>query len=197
MGPNNCFRQGIKSIVTYRYFDPFILFMICASTILLTLENPLDDPNGSLANVLHKIDIGITSIFTLEMVLKIAVLGFLFCGSSSYLRNTWNILDFIIVVFSIVSLAATGIDLKFIKVLRILRVLRPLRMISRNEGLKIAVTSLINAGPGILNVMVISVMFFLLFGILGVTYFKGEFFYCDTDNLPENLEIITSYDCVN
>lgn len=133
------------------------------------------------------------------MILKIGFMGFMFCGSNSYLRNTWNILDFVIVVFSIVSLAASGIDLKFIKVLRILRVLRPLRMISRNEGLKIAVLSLINAGPGILNVMVISVMFFLLFGILGVTYFKGEFYSCHMDNIPDGMQalVVTSFNCVN
>ena len=72
-------------------------------------------------------------------------------------------------------------------------------MISRNEGLKIAVLSLINAGPGIINVMVISVMFFLLFGILGVTYFKGEFFHCLFDNVPENLqsEVSTAFVCLN
>jgi hypothetical protein len=67
----------------------------------------------------------------------------------------------------------SDVDLKFIKALRMLRVLRPLRMISRNEGLKIAVQSLINAIPGILNVLVISGLFFMLFGILGTNYFKG------------------------
>lgn len=70
-------------------------------------------------------------------------------------------------------------------------------MISRNEGLKIAVLSLINAGPGIINVMVISVMFFLLFGILGVTYFKGCFYYCLMDNVPESLSVTTSFSCLN
>ena len=36
-------------------------------------------------------------IFTLEAMLKIVALGFLF-HSGAYLRNAWNILDFIIVI---------------------------------------------------------------------------------------------------
>jgi hypothetical protein len=64
-----------------------------------------------------------------------------------------------------------------------LRVLRPLRMISRNEGLKIAVISLINAVPSIINALVIALLFFLLFAIFGTTYFKGKFYYCLTDNI--------------
>jgi hypothetical protein len=94
----------------------------------------------------------------------------------------------------LISLFFTGVKLKFIKALRMLRVLRPLRMISRNEGLKIAVQSLINAIPGIVNVLVISLLFFLLFGIFGVNYFKGGFYRCF--EYQEGI-LETAQDCVN
>ena len=68
-----------------------------------------------------------------------------------------------------------------------LRVLRPLRMISRNEGLKVAVQSLINSIPGIVNVMVISMLFLMLFGILGTNLYKGTYYYCNMDKVPKNL----------
>lgn len=48
-------------------------------------------------------------------------------------------MDFIIVFFSMVSIAFKDINLGPIKILRVLRVLRPLRMISRNPGMKIAI----------------------------------------------------------
>ena len=54
-----------------------------------------------------------------------------------------------------------------------MRVLRPLRLISRNEGLKIAINSLIMSIPKIFNLMIVCIIFFLLFGIFGVNYFKG------------------------
>jgi hypothetical protein len=74
-----------------------------------------------------------------------------------------------------VSIIFKDIDLGPIKILRVLRVLRPLRMISRNPGMKIAITSLINAIPDIGNVMVVSILFILLFAILATNFYKGSF----------------------
>jgi len=101
------------------------------------------------------------------------------------MRNAWNIMDFVIVFFSMVSIIFQDVDLGPIKVLRMLRVLRPLRMISRNPGMKIAIQSLINAIPDIGNVMVVSLLFILLFAILGTNFYKGTFFKCEMENIPE------------
>lgn len=80
-----------------------------------------------------------TILFTWELVIKVIVYGFLFNGENSYMRNNWNIMDFVIVTFSLVSLIFSDVDLEIFKLLRMLRVLRPLRMISRNPGLRIAI----------------------------------------------------------
>lgn len=89
-------------------------------------------------------------------------------------------MDFIIVAFSLVSISFrdAGSKVSVIKTLRMLRVLRPLRMISRNQGLKIAVNSLINSIPYIRDVIVVSVLFLLLFAILCTNFFKGSFYSC-------------------
>jgi Trk-type K+ transport system membrane component len=78
------------------------------------------------------IDCFTTAIFTLEAILKIVTLGFLFCGKNSFLRNSWNILDFIIVIFSIIG-ATPYVD--SIQVIKMLRIMRILRIIGKNEGL--------------------------------------------------------------
>ena len=171
--------------------------MIGFSTILLTLENPLDDPDGKKNSTLAKIDIVISTIFTIELLLKVAVYGFIINGPESYILNPWNIMDFIIVCFSLISIIFSEVDLGIIKVLRMLRVLRPLRMISRNPGLRIAVQSLINAIPDIGNVLVVSLLFLLLFAILGTNFYKGTFFSCHTENIPEHLhdKITDKFDC--
>ena len=88
--------------------------------------------------ILEKIDIAMTLVFSLEALLKIITLGFIINGHQSYLLNTWNILDFTIVVLSIVSLNITT-DISFVKVLRVARILRPLRLIKHAESLKIAI----------------------------------------------------------
>jgi hypothetical protein len=58
-----------------------------------------------------------------------------------------------------------------------------------------------NSIVGIFHVFVISILFFLLFGIFGINYFKGQFYLCSTDHLDENLFDISSIndksDCFN
>ena len=152
--------------------------MILISTLLLTLDNPLTDPNSTFSNNLNIADAVLTSFFTLELILKTIVMGFIINGDESYLRNPWNIMDFLIVCISITSLSITSLNLGIIKILRISRILRPLRMISRNQGLKITVTFLLNSAPEIGNVMVLCLLFLILFAILGTNFYKGTFFYC-------------------
>lgn len=95
-------------------------------------------------------------------------------------------MDFFIIVMSIVDWIITSVldstvSLSFLRALRALRALRPLRMVSRNEGMKKVVTSVIRAMPVVLNVLLISLLFYLIFGILGVIFFSGKFYSCDGD----------------
>jgi Ion transport protein len=144
----------------------------------LAFENPLNDPNSNLVKNLVLTDIVFSSIFAFEAFAKIVANGFIFCGKDSYLRNGWNFIDFIIVVLSIVSLAIRG-KLKIFKVFRLLKVIRPIRVISRNKGLKIGIQALFMAVPNIFNVIIVSMLFFVIFGIIGVNYFKGQFYSCN------------------
>ena len=68
-----------------KFYDYVVMFLIGVSTILLILENPLDDKNGEKAQLLAKIDIIMTVLFTIECAINIIVLGFLFNGNASYL----------------------------------------------------------------------------------------------------------------
>jgi Ion transport protein len=101
LGPENGFRQFIARLVTHKYFDPFIMILIFVSTILMAVDSPLNDPDSTLSQVLNIIDIVITSFFVIESITKIIAYGFIMNGPESYLRISWNIMDFIIVVFSV------------------------------------------------------------------------------------------------
>jgi lysylphosphatidylglycerol synthetase-like protein (DUF2156 family) len=193
MGPDHPIRRASVMIVGHEYFDNIILFLIVFSTIMLVLESPLMDPNSQRADNLFYIDLVVTTLFTIELVLKVIVLGFLLNGEESYIKNAWNIMDFVIVAFSLVSLSfhGSGNSLGVIKTFRMLRVLRPLRMISRNPGLKIAVNSLINSIPFIRDVIVVSLLFLLLFAILCTNFYKGAFYSCQVNGdileaMPKN-----------
>jgi hypothetical protein len=98
---NNTLRKLIYKLVTNMKFEIFLMCIILTSCVQLSLENPLNDPNGSLTLALFYVDIVTTIIFTLESILKIIAYGAIFNGSKSYLRNYWNIIDFLIVIFSV------------------------------------------------------------------------------------------------
>ncbi|KAK8733907.1 hypothetical protein OTU49_006240, partial [Cherax quadricarinatus] len=58
------------------------------------------------------------------------------------------------------------------------RALRPLRAISRWEGMKIVVNALMYAIPSIFNVLLVCLVFWLIFSIMGVQMFGGKFYKC-------------------
>lgn len=209
----NRFRQACFNLANHKYFEWVILLFITFSTVLLAIERPLDDPKSHKNAVLKVIDYVMTAIFAVEMLIKILAVGFAFNGQNSYIRNGWNILDFIIVMSSVAGLLPGVEKISFLKALRMLRILRPLRLISRNKGLKLSIMSLIASIPDIANLMLIVFFFLFMMGILGTTLFCGKFYRCHLDDMmaeesskelilrndyTSNVSLIkTNLDCLN
>lgn len=126
----------------------------------------------------------LTVAFAIEAALKIISFGFCL-GEGAYLRDTWNQMDFFIVVTSLVDMAVSGIDIPFIKVLRTLRTLRPLRFITHNINMKIVVTALMHSLTAIFNVLIVLFLIFLMFAILGMSLMQGKMGYCNVENYFE------------
>jgi hypothetical protein len=132
---DNRFRLFLKKILENPYFEGFIYHMIFFNSILLALEEPvLSDPyqKKTIALMLNIV----SAIFIFEFVFKIIVHGFCI-GPKTYLKDNFNKLDFVIVIFTFVNWILDFIsdtDLSFVKGFRALRALRPLRMVSKNEG---------------------------------------------------------------
>ena len=138
---NGC-RKLFRKLAEAKWFDYLIYVLIVVSSIQLTLENPLLDPRGWESTYLRHVDIGITFLFTFEVVVKVVSYGLVQNGEQSYLKSAWNRLDFAIVIVSIISLAMpveASESLTTFKVIRMARLLRPIRVISRNEGLRVSI----------------------------------------------------------
>lgn len=159
----------------------------------------MDNPSSKRVKILGYLDTVMSVCFLIECIIKNVVTGFACNGSGSYIREPWNIMDFIIVLLSLIDFLPIDANISFIKVIRLMRVIRPLRMISKNPGLKIAIESLIKVIPGISNLMLISVLCILLFSILGTTFYKGLFFSCHMENIPDDLqeEVHTMWECMD
>lgn len=105
----------------------------------------------------------------MEFILKVISLGFIF-APKTYLRDGWNILDFVVVVSSILQFLPNTVN---ISAVRTLRILRPLRSINSIKGLRILVSTLIDSLPALVNVVIFLTFVMVLFGILGVQLFGG------------------------
>ena len=108
-----------------------------------------------------------TIIFTVELVLNVISQGFFFSGKHSYIRDPWNILDFLIVVSALLDLSLRDkVDIQFLKSLRTIRLLRPLRLITRNQGLKVAIASLLKSIPNIVRLITMVLFYIFLLAVL-------------------------------
>lgn len=154
--------------------------MIILSTLIFTIEDPLDPPDSMKNHILRIIDIVVTCVFIIEVTLKCVAYGILYNGQESFLRNVFNIIDTLIIILSVISFVHSSMDLSFFKVMRICRVLRPIRLISKNNVLKTSIKALLEVIPNIINVLFISVFMLFIFSIMAVSFMKGLFYTCDT-----------------
>ncbi|XP_076870748.1 sodium channel, voltage gated, type VIII, alpha subunit b isoform X4 [Brachyhypopomus gauderio] len=169
-------RKTCYLIVEHNWFETLIIFMILLSSGALAFEDVYIEQRKTIQIILEYADRVFTYIFILEMLLKWVAYGFV-----KYFTNAWCWLDFFIVDVSIVSLIANALgysDLGPIKSLRTLRALRPLRALSRFEGMRVVVNALVGAIPSIMNVLLVCLIFWLIFSIMGVNLFAGKYYYC-------------------
>jgi hypothetical protein len=193
---DNPFRVSLSKLVVHNLFEMFIFVIVILSAILMMLDGPLSDPDNFMMPIIDKTNLVITIIFMTELVLKVVAMGFIL-HKHSYMRDGWNVLDFVIVAFSIASMIVEGQSedhagngAKTLELFKMLRVLRSLRMISKSEGLKLSVLSLIYSMPGILNVTIVSLLYLMLLGIFFLNLFKGKFYHCVLpDIINENIKV--------
>ncbi|XP_034387847.1 sodium channel, voltage gated, type VIII, alpha subunit b isoform X4 [Cyclopterus lumpus] len=177
-------RKTCYLIVEHNWFETLIIFMILLSSGALAFEDVYIEQRKTIKIILEYADRVFTYIFILEMLLKWVAYGFV-----KYFTNAWCWLDFFIVDVSIVSLIANALgysDLGPIKSLRTLRALRPLRALSRFEGMRVVVNALVGAIPSIMNVLLVCLIFWLIFSIMGVNMFAGKYYFCYNETAGEN-----------
>ncbi|XP_065366022.1 sodium channel protein para isoform X13 [Calliphora vicina] len=176
-------------LIENKYFETAVITMILMSSLALALEDVHLPDRPILQDILYYMDRIFTVIFFLEMLIKWLALGF-----KVYFTNAWCWLDFVIVMVSLInfvaSLAGAG-GIQAFKTMRTLRALRPLRAMSRMQGMRVVVNALVQAIPSIFNVLLVCLIFWLIFAIMGVQLFAGKYFKClDSNDTTLSHEII-------
>uniref|UniRef100_A0A8D0HUZ7 Voltage-dependent L-type calcium channel subunit alpha n=1 Tax=Sphenodon punctatus TaxID=8508 RepID=A0A8D0HUZ7_SPHPU len=135
----------------------------------------------------EKVEYAFLIIFTIETFLKIIAYGLLL-HPSAYVRNGWNLLDFVIVIvglFSVILEQLTketeggshsggkpgGFD---VKALRAFRVLRPLRLVSGVPSLQVVLNSIIKAMVPLLHISLLVLFVIIIYAIIGLELFIGK-----------------------
>ncbi|XP_053359228.1 calcium channel, voltage-dependent, L type, alpha 1F subunit [Clarias gariepinus] len=185
LSKTNPIRVGCHIVINHHIFTNLILVFIILSSISLAAEDPIR-AHSFRNNVLGYADYAFTSIFTVEILLKMMVYG-AFLHQGSFCRNWFNLLDLLVVSVSLVSFFLHSSAISVVKILRVLRVLRPLRAINRAKGLKHVVQCVFVAIRTIGNIMIVTALLQFMFACIGVQLFKGKFYRCtdEAKHTPE------------
>ncbi|KAF7240095.1 Voltage-dependent L-type calcium channel subunit alpha-1F, partial [Varanus komodoensis] len=169
-------RVGCHKLIHHHIFTNLILVFIILSSISLAAEDPIR-AHSFRNNILGYFDYAFTSIFTVEILLKMTSYG-AFLHKGSFCRNWFNLLDLLVVSVSLISFGIHSSAISVVKILRVLRVLRPLRAINRAKGLKHVVQCVFVAIRTIGNIMIVTTLLQFMFACIGVQLFKGKFYSC-------------------
>uniref|UniRef100_A0A3B4ZV74 Voltage-dependent L-type calcium channel subunit alpha n=1 Tax=Stegastes partitus TaxID=144197 RepID=A0A3B4ZV74_9TELE len=137
-------------------------------------------------------------IFTIETFLKIIAYG-LVMHQNAYVRNGWNMLDFVIVVIGLFSVVLELLTKEekgdgedgaaahaamhghggkpgglYVKALRAFRVLRPLRLVSGVPSLQVVLNSIIKAMVPLLHIALLVLFVIIIYAIIGLELFIGK-----------------------
>uniref|UniRef100_A0A668UJK5 Voltage-dependent N-type calcium channel subunit alpha n=1 Tax=Oreochromis aureus TaxID=47969 RepID=A0A668UJK5_OREAU len=171
---DNVIRKYAKKITEWPYpYNPYmILATIIANCIVLALEQHLPASDKTpMSERLDDTEPYFIGIFCFEAGIKIIALGFAF-HKGSYLRNGWNVMDFVVVLTGILATVGADFDLR---TLRAVRVLRPLKLVSGIPSLQVVLKSIMKAMVPLLQIGLLLFFAILMFAIIGLDFYMGKF----------------------
>ena len=205
-GEDSRARQMAVWLTYHPRFDSVILALIILNSVVLAItdysldaidSNMEPDADRSWRNAVPVYAQPVfTALFCLEFVLKALAMGFCF-DAGSYLRDSWNVLDFLVVVTSVLNFIPGVPEITALRVFRVLRPLRTIELLPGTPlfsvvdsvmsafspstvplcwvaGLKLLVSALLKSLPQLATVVMFLTFIFSLFGVLGVQIWSGS-----------------------
>lgn len=167
----NRFRRFCIKISENKYFEYFIIVLILSNCAFLACDRPEPQRDCFRFDVTKREKIYLV-FYVLEMIIKIIAFGFLL-GQNAYLSDSWNKLDFFIVITGLISWAS-GAD--SFGIFRVFRILRPLRLLTNMQGMRMLVVGFFESIPLLLNTLALLFFLFLMWGLFGLNMFgEGRF----------------------
>ncbi|XP_039669618.1 LOW QUALITY PROTEIN: voltage-dependent T-type calcium channel subunit alpha-1I-like [Perca fluviatilis] len=167
-----CPRSWCIRMVSSPWFERVSMMVILLNCVTLGMYQPCEniDCSSDRCQILQAFDAFIYIFFAMEMVIKMMALGIF--GRRCYLGDTWNRLDFFIVMAGMIEYSLDLQNVNFTAI-RTVRVLRPLKAINRVPSMRILVNLLLDTLPMLGNVLLLCFFVFFIFGIIGVQLWAG------------------------
>eukprot|EP01052_Picozoa_sp_SAG31_P013695 SAG31_NODE_830_length_11688_cov_35.424023_1_plen_1846_part_00 len=164
-----------KMVAASKVTEGVVMACVVTGTVALIIESPAARLDPTFKKILGAVDVVIGLAFTLEMAVRMIAMGVLF-SKDAYLRNSWCVLDFVVVVgfwVGLVMSASSTPGFGGASAVRALRSLRSLRMLNSFEKLQQMMHALAVATPYVVTVLTLLFFFFVLFGTMGIALFAG------------------------
>ena len=179
--PPTSFQQMFLGPAESTWLDITIIFCIVLNTAILAVQHPGNGYSKGFNDAMDMADFVLTSIFTLEMFVKIFAFGFYkgHTGSKipgSYISDSWNRLDFVVVIVSWLSVLVEALDLELpikVSTLRALRILRVLKSLKFLKGIGVILVTLGNSAASMTTILMFLTFVFTIAGIVGIQMFRG------------------------
>ena len=150
-----------SKLVSSKYFEGFIIFIILVNCALIGVETYFSNP------LISFIQSFALFIFTIEIVVRY----FSSENIKQYFSQGWNVFDLSIVLISFIpeSLFSDSATVSAIRVLRVFRVLRLLRI---SDEIKLIIAVLVKSCSALFYNAIFFSIFLYLYAIIGVTLFQ-------------------------
>lgn len=124
------------------------------------------------------LDFAFFAVFALEFVVKVVERGLYWESKQAYFRNSWNRLDFFILLFQVLDIAG----FPGLKSLRAMRVVRPLRLLNKIKSLQLMLKSIQASTTDMMNVLLLWLFCCIVFSISAINLFGGLLYSCNDGN---------------
>ena len=169
LSPDNSWRQLAYYLSYHQYTVSVMYVLIVVNAATMAIITPLDDPDSWGTRVVKIADLVVLSIFTVEMIVKMAALGAFF-GSYSYWQSSgWYRLDFLVIVGSIIGVIVGERGFAAFRAFRAFRIFRAVKYF---KGFRDVMASLKSGLSLVADNSAFMGFFFLVFGVFSVDIFQ-------------------------
>ena len=162
-------RRTCFTMLEWAWFDRLMLAAIAANCIFMAMDDPPSQHEATAYNrMLFVAGAFFQGVFTFEATVKIIANGLLL-GRGTYLRDWWNVMDFIVVFLGLLSYGVElGSSASVLRTFRLMRPLRALRAVGRFKDLRMMVNLIVSCIPLLVDVFTLVAFIFVVFGIVSI-----------------------------